>query len=402
MRRVAVTGLGIVSCLGNRLDDVAGRLRDGTPGLRHVPEYAELGMRSHVAGVPDLSSMPEIDRKYRRFMGDAAVYAWHALTQAVADAGMDGTTVRDPRTGLVVGSGVGSPFHHHEAIEIMRRRGAAKVPPYAVPQVMGNTVSACLSTGFGIRGTSYGLVSACATGTHCIGHGAELIRSGKQDVVFAGAAEEVCWTSTLLFDAMGVLSSARNDAPAQASRPFDAARDGFVIAGGAGIVVLEEAGRARARGARIYAELAGYGASSDGGDMTGVEPGGAARAMRIALDEAQVTVDYLNAHATGTIAGDAAELTAIRMVFGNTPPSISSTKGLTGHAIAASGAHEAIYALLMMRDGFIAANANLDAIEPAFADAPLVRETLCRKPAAVMSNSFGFGGTNACLIFRGV
>ncbi len=399
MRPVVVTGLGIVSCLGNRLDTVAGRLRDGTPGLRHMPDYAERGMKSHVAGVPDLAGEAAIDRKHRRFMGNAAIYAWHAMTQAVADAGLSSDTIGSRRTGLIVGSGVGSPFHHHEAIETLRRRGAAKVPPYVVPQVMGNTVSASLATGFGIRGTSYGLTSACATGTHCIGHAAEMIQLGKQDVVFAGGAEEVCWTSSLMFDAMGVLATGHNAAPERASRPFDADRSGFVIAGGAAIVVLEAAEHARARNARVYGELAGYGASA-GGDMLGIDPAGAAQAMQLALEQAGGTVDYLNAHATGTPPGDAAELKAIRSVFGDRPPLISSTKGLTGHAVAASGAQEAVYALLMMRDGFIAANANLERVDPEFADLPLVRETLSQRPGAVMSNSFGFGGTNACLIFR--
>ncbi len=399
MRRVVVTGLGIVSCLGNRLDAVAGRLRDGRPGLRHMPDYAERGMKSHVAGVPDLAGEPPIDRKHRRFMGDAAIYAWHAMTQAVADAGLTADAIGSRRTGLIVGSGVGSPFQHHEAIETMRRRGAAKVPPYVVPQVMGNTVSASLATGFGIHGTSYGLTSACATGTHCIGHAAELIQLGKQDVVFAGGAEEVCWTSSLMFDAMGVLATGHNAEPQRASRPFDADRSGFVIAGGAAVVVLEAAEHAKARNARVYGELAGYGASA-GGEMLGIDPTGAAQAMRLALDQAGGTVDYLNAHATGTPTGDAAELNAIRAVFGKRPPLISSTKGLTGHAVAASGAQEAVYSLLMMRDGFIAANANLEGIEPGFADLPLVRETLSQRPDTVMSNSFGFGGTNACLIFR--
>jgi 3-oxoacyl-[acyl-carrier-protein] synthase-1 len=399
LRRVVVTGLGIVSCLGNRLDAVAGRLRDGRPGLRHMPDYAERGMKSHVAGVPDLAGEPPIDRKHRRFMGDAAIYAWHAMTQAVADAGLTADAIGSRRTGLIVGSGVGSPFQHHEAIETMRRRGAAKVPPYVVPQVMGNTVSASLATGFGIHGTSYGLTSACATGTHCIGHAAELIQLGKQDVVFAGGAEEVCWTSSLMFDAMGVLATGHNAEPQRASRPFDADRSGFVIAGGAAVVVLEAAEHAKARNARVYGELAGYGASA-GGEMLGIDPTGAAQAMRLALDQAGGTVDYLNAHATGTPTGDAAELNAIRAVFGKRPPLISSTKGLTGHAVAASGAQEAVYSLLMMRDGFIAANANLEGIEPGFADLPLVRETLSQRPDTVMSNSFGFGGTNACLIFR--
>ncbi len=400
MSPVVVTGLGIVSCLGNRLDEVAGRLRTGRPGLRHMPDYAERGMQSHVAGVPDLAGEPDIDRKHRRFMGDAAIYAWHAMTQAVADAGLEAATLGDRRTGLIVGSGVGSPFQHHEAIETMRRRGAAKVPPYVVPQVMGNTVSASLATGFGIRGTSYGLTSACATGAHCIGHAAELIQLGKQDVVFAGGAEEIRWTSSLMFDAMGVLATGHNERPEHASRPFDADRTGFVIAGGAAIVVLESAAHARARNARIYGELAGYGACAGGGDLLSIDPEGAALAMRLALEQAGGPVDYLNAHATGTPTGDAAELAAIRAVFGARPPLISSTKGLTGHAVAASGAQEAVYSLLMMRDGFIAANANLARIDAGFADLPLVRETLTQRPAAVMSNSFGFGGTNACLIFR--
>lgn len=400
MRRVVVTGLGIVSCIGNDLDTVELALREGRSGVRYIPEYAELGLRSCVAGVPDISGEAPVDRKIRRFMGDAALYAYHAMRKALADAGLAQEAVSTPRTGLIVGSGVGSPFEHSIAVDTLRSKGIGKVLPYGVPRIMGSTTSACLSTAFGIQGTSYSMSSACATAAHCIGHAAELIQFGKQDTVIAGAAEEVCWTTTMPFDAMGALSTTHNDSTA--SRPYDVSRDGFVIAGGAGILVLEELEQARRRGARIYAEVAGYGACSDGLDMVTPSPEGAARAMRLALAEAGGSVDYINTHATSTRLGDVSELAAIREVFGNVVPLISSTKGLTGHPIAAAAAHEAIYSLLMLDREFIAGCANLEQPDPACAGLPILRQSIDRRIDACMSNSFGFGGTNASLVFRRV
>lgn len=398
VRRVVITGLGIVSCLGNDLDTVALALREGRSGLRYVPEYAELGLRSCVAGIPDISGEPPVDRKYRRFMGDAALYAYHAMRNALHDSELTNASILSPRTGLIVGSGVGSPFEHMESIDTLRNKGLSKVLPYAVPRVMGSTTSACLSTAFGIRGISCSMTSACATSAHCIGYGTELIQFGKQDIVIAGGAEEVRWTSTALFDAMGALSTARNNP--SASRPYDLHRDGLVIAGGAGILVLEELEHARRRGARIYAEVIGYGACSDGLDMVTPATDGAVRAMRLALAEAGTGIDYINTHATSTRLGDISELAAIREVFGSAIPLISSTKGLTGHPMAAAAAHEAIYSLLMLDRDFIAGCANLEQPDPACAGLPILRQSIDRRIDACMSNSFGFGGTNASLIFR--
>lgn len=402
MKRVVVTGLGIVSCLGNDIEEIAAALRAGRAGIVFVEEYQQLGFRSCVAGLPDLSGLPPIDRKRRRFMGDGAVYAHYAMQHALADARLSESEISHPRIGLIVGSGVGSTVSHVEAVDIQRGQGAGKVPPYVVPRVMGNTVSACLATNFQIKGTSYSITSACATSAHCIGHAADLIAAGRLDVVFAGGAEEVSWTNTLLFDAMGALSSAYNDTPSRASRPYDVARDGFVVAGGAGILVLESLEHARRRGAHIYAEIAGYGACSDGHDMVAPLQDGAARAMQQALESVSGSIDYVNTHGTGTPVGDIVEVKAMQSVFGEELPRFSSTKGLTGHAIAASGAHEAIYALLMMRDGFIAGSTNIDALDPALQGLPLVRTSEPRKLDTVMSNSFGFGGTNASLVFRRV
>lgn len=399
MRRVVVTGMGIVSCLGNDLATVEEALRHGRCGIGYVPEYAELGLRSQVAGVPCLDNEPPVDRKIRRFMADASLYAYHAMRQAVDDACLARGLVSNPRTGLVVGSGVGSPFEHVQAVDRLRQSGLGKVPPYAVPRVMGNTTSACLSTAFGVQGISYSLSSACATSAHCIGNGVDLIRAGKQDIVFAGGAEEVRWTSTALFDAMGALSTAFNDATA--SRPFDARRDGFVIAGGAGIVVLEALEHALQRGAAIYGEVVGYGACCDGTDMVSPSAGGAVRAMRLALSETERSIDYVNAHATSTVVGDVSELYAIREVFmgHGELPLISSTKGLSGHAIAASAAHEAIFSLLMLQHGFVAGCANVSELDPECRDMPILLASEDKQIDTVMSNSFGFGGTNACLIF---
>lgn len=372
----------------------------GDPGITFIEDYARRGIRSCVAGIPRLDDKISIERRLRRFMSDTAVYAYHAAESAIADAGLPREIITSPRTGLIVGSGTGSPLEIVEVIENYTSHGAAKIPPYEIPRIMGSTTSANLASAFGIRGTSYSLTSACATSAHAIGHGAELIQSGKQDCVIVGGAEEVSWISTLLFDAMHALSTGFNDRPLEASRPYDKRRDGFVIAGGAGILILEERDCALARGAHIYGELLGYAAVSDGGDMVTPDPDGAARTMRLALEQAGVEVDYINTHATSTRIGDIAELEAIRQVFGNRIPLLSSTKGLTGHPIAAAGVHEAIYCLLMLQHDFVAGCANLYEPDEATDGLPLVvtsRHTLLN---TIMSNSFGFGGTNASLVLR--
>lgn len=402
LRRVAVTGMGIVSCLGNRLDDVSAALREGRSGIQAVPEYAEHGLKTQVAGVPIVAGLPPIERRHRRFMGEVAQHAYAAMRAAIEDAGLDEARVRHPRSGLIAGSGVGSVHRHHQEMEVARQEGAHKVSPFAVPKIMGSTVSAVLSTAFGITGASYSITSACATSAHCLGHGMELIQLGKQDIVFAGGAEELTWTTTLMFDAMGALSSAFNASPVRASRPYDQARDGFIIAGGAGMLVLEEMEHARRRGARIYGELAGYGATSDGQDMLTPSREGAARAMRLALSGIEAWPDYINTHATSTQAGDLVEVAAMQSVFGADLPMFSSTKGLTGHPIGAAGAHEAIYTLLMLRDGFAAGCANLEQTDPTLDALPLLRAATPHSIELAMSNSFGFGGTNASLVFRRV
>ena len=399
-RRVAVTGMGIVSCLGNRLDDVAAALVAGRSGIRFMPEFAEHGMRSQIAGVPMTEHLATPHRRYRRFMGEVAYEAYCALHAAITDASLDDTLVRHPRTGLVAGSGTGSLFRHHGELETVRLEGAHKASPFVVPQVMGSTVSAVLATAFGVTGASYSITSACATASHCLGHAMELIQFGKQDIVLAGGAEELNWTSALMFDAMGALSTAYNDRPEAASRPYDQGRDGFIIAGGAGMLVLEEMGHARRRGARIYGELAGYGATSDGADMLAPSQDGAARAMNLAMAGLDAHPDYINTHATSTQAGDLVEVAALQSVFGAELPAFSSTKGLTGHPIGAAGAHEAIYTLLMMRDGFVAGCTNLDHPDPVLHTLPLIRTSIERRIDMAMSNSFGFGGTNASLVFR--
>lgn len=398
MRRVAITGLGIVSCLGNTLREVEERLRRGIPGVRYQPEYAELGLRSHVAGVPDISEMEPVPRKWRRFMADSALYAYHAMREGIEDAGLTASELMHPRVGIVMGSGVGSPSEHTQAVDTMRRKGPGKVLPYAVPRIMGSTVSANLATAFGLQGLSLSVSSACASSGHSLGLAADLIRLGRQDVVFAGGAEEVAWTTTMPFDAMGVLSSTYQNETA--SRPYDRGRDGFVIAGGAGVLVLEEWERASQRGARIYGELTGYGVSTDGVDMTNPDPRGAERAMLQALQEAGHTVEYINAHATSTLVGDICELSAINRVFGQEVPLISSTKGLSGHPIGAAAAHEAIYGLLMLQGGFVAGCANIEGLDPACQNYPILQHTIERRIDGFLSNSFGFGGTNVSLVFR--
>lgn len=407
MRRVVVTGMGIVSPIGNDADSVADALRDGSSGLSAMPEYAEMGFRSRVAGAPKLDLEAAVDRKLRRFMGDAAGYAYVAMRDAIGDAGLDESQVRNPRTGVIAGSGGASAQWQIETGDLMRNKGARKVGAFMVPRTMCSTVSASLATAFGIRGVSYSISAACATSAHCIGAAADLIRSGAQDVVLAGGGEELHWGMTVQFDGMGALSSARNDDPQRASRPYDVDRDGFVIAGGGGMLVLEDYEHARKRGARIYAELAGYGVTSDGADMVAPTGEGAVRCMRMALGgfpggEPVGTVDYLNTHGTATPLGDVTEIGAVREVFGDAIPPLSSTKALTGHALGAASVHEAIYSLLMLRDGFMAASANIDTLDPRVEDAPILRETREAPLRTVMSNSFGFGGTNATLVFRAV
>ncbi|KAB7627575.1 beta-ketoacyl-ACP synthase I [Alkalilimnicola sp. S0819] len=401
MRRVVVTGIGIVSCLGNDKASVLTSLRDGRSGIRHKPDYVEMGLRSQVAGVVDLDVDELIPRKVRRFMGDAAAYAYIAMDQAIADAGLTEEQVSHPRTGLIAGSGGGSTGSLVAAADTLRNRGVRKIGPYGVPKTMASTVSACLATPFKIQGVNYSITSACATSAHCIGNAMEQIQLGKQDIVFAGGGEEEHWSMSMLFDAMGALSTSYNDAPEKASRAYDKDRDGFVIAGGGGMLVIESLDSALARGAHIHAELVGYGATSDGYDMVAPSGEGAARCMRQAMDMAGVDVDYINAHGTSTPVGDLAELGAIREVFGDQAPAISSTKSLTGHSLGAAGVQEAIYSLLMLEQDFLAASANVDNLDPAAEGMPIVRE---RKDNAglnaVMSNSFGFGGTNASLIFR--
>jgi 3-oxoacyl-[acyl-carrier-protein] synthase I len=403
MRRVVITGLGIVSSIGNDLDTVTDALRRSRSGIRHVPEYEALGLRSRVAGIPDISGEPVIDRKLRRFMGDASIYAYHAMRKAIEDAEIPAADIRSPRTALIVGSGVGSPYRHHEALEIFKEKGLDKLLPYYVPQVMGSTTSANLSHAFNVGGPSYSITAACASSAHCIGNASELIRHGVVDRAIVGGAEEVCWTSTVLFDAMGALSTRWNHCPETASRPFDVDRDGFVIAGGAAILLLESDEAARSRGAKIYGEVAGYGATSDGSDMVQPDIQGAARAMKTALAAAgNPHIDYINPHATSTPLGDRAELEAIRSVFGQDIPPLSGTKGLSGHSIAAIGAQEAIFCLLMMRHGFVAASGNLNRIDPGYEDMPVARQTTQRTIDTCISNSIGFGGTNASVVFSRV
>jgi len=400
MRRVVITGMGIVSCLGNDLTTVAQALKAGKSGIRFNEEYKERGLRSQIAGVPDIDLSEHIDRKARRFMGNAAAYTFVAMQNAIADAGLSEEQVSNVRTGLVAGSGGASSANQVEAADIARERGVRRVGPYMVPRTMASTVSACLATPFKIKGLNYTIASACATSAHCIGHAMEQIQLGKQDIVFAGGGEEEHWTMSLMFDAMGALSSKYNDTPEQASRPYDENRDGFVIAGGGGMVVVEALDHALARGAKIYGEIVGYGASSDGHDMVAPSGEGAQRCMREALATVEGPIDYINTHGTSTPVGDKAELEAIGAVFGDSVPHISSTKSLTGHALGAAGVHEAIYSLLMMQEGFIAASANITALDDVASQFPIVQHTLEQPVNQVLSNSFGFGGTNASLVFK--
>ena len=401
MRRVVITGLGITSCLGTDLQTVTDSLRNGRSGIRYNPSYAEMGLRSQVSGSVELNLEELIDRKLLRFMGDAAAYAYLSMKSAIADAGLTEEQISNPRTGLIAGSGGASTRNQVEAVDILRDKGVKRVGPYRVTRTMGSTVSACLATSFHIKGLNYSISSACSTSAHCIGSAMEQIQLGKQDVIFAGGGEEEHWSQSCLFDAMGALSTRYNDTPGKASRAYDSQRDGFVIAGGGGMLVIEELEHARQRGARIYAELVGYGATSDGYDMVAPSGEGAVRCMRQALATVDTPIDYINSHGTSTPVGDIAEIKAIQETFGAKVPPISSTKSLSGHSLGAAGVHEAIYCLLMMQDNFLAGSANIDELSPEIADMPILTQSQENaKIDTVMSNSFGFGGTNASLVLR--
>ena len=401
MRRVVVTGIGIVSSIGSNVQEVNASLREAKPGIVSAEDYARLGFRCQVHGAPTIDLDTSIDRRVRRFMGDGAAWNWVAMQQAVTDAGLEESDVKNERTGLIMGSGGPSTRTIVGSADTTREKGPKRVGPFAVPAAMSSTNSATLAVPFGIKGVNYSISSACATSTHCIGNAAELIQWGKQDVMFAGGGEELDWTLSVLFDAMGAMSSHFNDTPTKASRAYDKDRDGFIIAGGGGTVVLEELEHATARGAKIYCELVGYGATSDGHDMVQPSGEGAARCMRQAMSDVNEKVDYINPHATSTPIGDLREIEAIREVFGNNIPPISATKSLTGHSLGAAGVQEAIYSILMMQNGYICESANIEELDPAFADIPVVRK---RKDDVnldvVLSNSFGFGGTNGTLVFQ--
>jgi 3-oxoacyl-[acyl-carrier-protein] synthase-1 len=400
MRRVVVTGMGIVSSIGNNQNEVLQSLTEGRSGIEFVPEMAELGFRSQVAGTLKLKPEELIDRKLYRFMGDAAAYTYLAMAEAVADSGLTPEQVSNPRAGLIVGSGGSSTANIVETAEIARTKGIKRVGPYMVTRTMSSTVSACLATPFGIKGVNYTISSACATSAHCIGNAMELIQLGKQDVMFAGGGEELHWTQSAMFDAMGALSSKYNDTPTTASRPYDEFRDGFVISGGGGVMVLESLEHAQARGARIYAELVGYGATSDGYDMVQPSGEGAVRCMQMALDGVNTPIDYINTHGTSTPVGDMRELEAMGKVFGDHMPVVTSTKSLSGHALGAAGVHEAIYSVLMMQHRFIAASANIETLDPAAKNTNIATDRVDNaKLDTILSNSFGFGGTNASLVF---
>jgi len=403
MKRVVVTGMGIVSCLGNDKTAVLDALRTGRSGIKFQEAYKEKGLRSHVAGSIDIDLSEAIDRKVLRFMGDAAAYAYVSMQQAIADASLSEDQVSNERTGIIMGSGGASSENLVESADILREKGVKRVGPYRVTQTMGSTTSACLATPFKIKGVNYSISSACATSAHCIGVALEQIQLGKQDIVFAGGGEEEHWTLTALFDAMGALSTKYNETPEQASRAYDAERDGFVIAGGGGCLVIEEYEHAKARGAKIYAEIVGYGATSDGYDMVAPSGEGAMRCMKQALATTEGSIDYINSHGTSTPVGDLAELKAIKATFGDAIPPISSTKSLTGHSLGATGVQEAIYSLLMMENDFICASANITTLDAEAVGMPIVLERKDNvKLNRVMSNSFGFGGTNATLVFQRV
>jgi 3-oxoacyl-[acyl-carrier-protein] synthase-1 len=401
MRRVVVTGMGIVSSIGNNTQEVLASLREAKSGIVKADKYAELGFRCQVHGAPRLEPEEVVDRRAMRFLGRGAAWNHVAMEQAIRDSGVEENDISNERTGIVMGSGGPSTRTIVEAADIARSKGPKRVGPFAVPKAMSSTASATLATWFKIKGVNYSISSACATSNHCIGNAAELIQWGKQDMIFAGGCEDLDWTMSVLFDAMGAMSSNFNATPEKASRAYDKDRDGFVIAGGAGVLVLEELEHARARGAKIYAEVAGYGATSDGYDMVQPSGEGAVRCMKMALHDVKPPIDYINPHATATPIGDLKEIEAIREVFGAKAPPISATKSLTGHSLGAAGAQEAIYSLLMMQNGFICESANIEHLDPAFADMPIVRERRDNVTlGAVLSNSFGFGGTNASLVFK--
>ena len=401
MRRVVVSGMGIVSSIGNNTQEVLASLREAKSGIVRADKYAELGFRSQVHGAPTLDPAEAVDRRAMRFLGGGAAWNHVAMEQAIRDAGLEADEVSNDMTGIIMGSGGPSTRAIVEAADTTRSKGPKRVGPFAVPKAMSSTASATLATWFKIKGVNYSISSACATSNHCIGNATEIIQLGKQDMIFAGGSEELDWTLSVLFDAMGAMSSKYNETPGKASRAYDADRDGFVIAGGAGVLVLEELEHAKARGAKIYGEVAGYGATSDGHDMVAPSGEGAVRCMRMALKGLATPIDYINPHATSTPIGDLKEIEAIREVFGDKCPPISATKSLTGHSLGAAGAQEAIYSLLMMQNGFICESANIETLDPAFADMPIVRERRDGvKLDCVLSNSFGFGGTNASVVFK--
>lgn len=400
-RRVVVTGMGIVSSIGNNRAEVTASLQDGRSGITAAPEYTALGFRSQVHGNPSLKPEDAADRRVRRFMGDGAAWNYRAMQEAIEDAGLEPEHISNPRTGMVMGSGGPSTRAIVQAADMTREKGPKRVGPFVVPQAMSSTNSATLSTPFKIKGTSYSISSACATSAHCIGNAADLIKLGRQDIMFAGGGEELDWTLSVLFDAMGAMSAKYNDTPSVASRAYDRDRDGFVIAGGAGVLILEELSHAKARGAKIYAELTGYGATSDGHDMVQPSGEGAVRCMREALSTATQPIGYINPHATSTPIGDEKEAEALRQVFGTDIPPLSGTKSLSGHSLGAAGVQEAIYSLIMMHEKFLCASAHIENRDPLFADLPIIEGQARQETVnAVMSNSFGFGGTNATLVFE--
>jgi len=402
MRRVVITGMGIVSPLGDTAGEVLDSLQAGRSGIRFYEPYREIGLRSHLGGFTQVNLKEQIDKKSLRFMGNAAAYATIAMQQAVADSGLAAEEVSHPRTGLIIGSGGTSAENVVAAADTMREKGLKRLSPFMVPRTMSSTVSACLTSTFHIKGLCYSISSACATGSHCIGAAVEQIQMGKQDIVFAGGSDEEHWSQTAMFDAMGALSTRYNDAPERASRPYDRNRDGFVVANGGGLVVLEEYERAKKRGAKIYGEVVGYGATADGYEMVTPSGEGAVRCIRLALETAAGPIGYINAHGTSTPIGDLVELRAIREVFGENNPPISSTKSLSGHSLGAAGVHEAIYCLLMLNNHFIAGSANIEELDPEAVGMHIVEANREANLNTVMSNSYGFGGTNACLIFRKV
>ncbi len=401
MKRVVISGIGIVSCLGNDKNAVLDSLQQGRSGIKFKQEYADIGMRSHIAGSVDIDTAEHIDRKVKRFMGDAAAFAYISMQQAIEDAKLDESLVSNIRTGIIMGSGGASSANQVEAADILRAKGIRRVGPYMVPRTMASTVSACLATPFHIKGVNYSISSACATSTHCIGNAYELIQIGKQDIIFAGGGEEEHWSLSMLFDAMGALSTKYNETPEKASRTYDANRDGFVIAGGGATVVVEELEHALKRGAPIYAELVGYGATSDGVDMVAPSGEGAIRCMQMATQGIEENLDYINSHGTSTPVGDSKELYAIKEAFGGNIPAISSSKSLAGHSLGASGAQEAIYTMLMMQNNFIQASANIETMDEDAVDMPIITKRQDNVDINLaMSNNFGFGGTNACLVMR--